>query len=537
MPTSPWLERAIQTVAPRYALQRQLAHARLHALGGMQAAMGGYDSTQGTDRFMGRLQHTPRSADADTLRHITSQRGQSRDLVRNNPIAASAINTNVVRAIGTGLAYSAQPHLATLGWTPEQGDAWRRQAQAEFSLWADSPQCDWDGQLNFYAKQDLTARSMLESGDVFTLLPAAAASAAMPYTLRLQTLEADRVGNPGGVADNAEVAGGVRRGAGGLLAFHLYATHPGSGFPQANRFKGEWVDAVGTSGRHRMLQHMQVLRPDQRRGVPYLAPVVALFKLLGTYTDAEVKAAVVSAYTTLIIETESGNGTAPIFGMDEASAAGPADASGQHSTDVQMGPAAVLNLASGEKANFVNPLRPNPEFAAFVQAVLDQLGAGLFIGSEMLMKKYNTSYVAARAAYLDAWKHLLNLRTLIARSYCQPILETWMAEAVFLGRLQAPGFFADPRMRWAYTRAAWRGDSPGSINPRDEVTAWVTARDARLTTNEHASWELYGTDWNDSYPVMRTEHQQMAADGMLPVPKAGAAAPQPAAPAGAPTNP
>lgn len=529
---SPWLERAIQTVAPRYALQRQLAHARLQAVAGLQSSMatlGGYHSTNGTDAFMGRRMHTPRSADADTLRQITTQRGQSRDLVRNNPIAASAINTNVVRAIGTGLAYSAQPHLPTLGWTPEQGEAWRTQVQAEFSLWADSTQCDWEGQQNFYSKQDLTLRAMLESGDVFTLLPTAAASAAMPYTLRLQTLEADRIGNPAGAVDTAEVAGGVRRGPGGVQAFYLYAVHPGTQITTAQRWAGEWVEAVGPSGRARLLQHMKQLRPEQTRGVPYLAPVVALFKLLGTYTDAEVKAAVVSAYTTLIIETPTGAGSAPIFGMDDATASAqqPADANGQHSTDVQMGPAAVLNLATGEKANFVNPLRPNPEFGAFVQAVLDQLGAGLFIGSEMLMKKYNTSYVAARAAYLDAYKHLLDMRTIIARTFCQPVLETWMAEAVATGRIEAPGFFSSPRMRWAYTRAAWRGDSPGSINPRDEVSAWVQARDARLTTNEHASWELYGTDWADSYPVMRSEQERMAKDGMLPVPKAGAPAPPP----------
>ena len=94
-----------------------------------------------------------------------------------------------------------------------------------------------------------------------------------------------------------------------------------------------------------------------------------------------------------------------------------------------------------------------------------------------------------------------------------------------LGRISAPGFFTDVRLRWAYTRAAWRGDSPGSINPKDEVTAWLNARDGRLATSEQASWELYGTDWNESYPVMLAEHNRMAADGTLPAPKAGAAAP------------
>jgi hypothetical protein len=163
-----------------------------------------------------------------------------------------------------------------------------------------------------------------------------------------------------------------------------------------------------------------------------------------------------------------------------------------------------------------------------VDVVLDQLGAGTFIGREMLMKKYSTSYTAARAAWLDAWKHLLDMRTtIVARTFCQPVYETFMAEAVALGRIRAPGFFSDARLRWAYTRCAWHGDSQGSLNPKDEVTAYGDAVDRRLMTREQAEWQLNGTSWQDTYPTKLAEHQRMVKDQMLPVPKAGAPAPQP----------
>ena len=81
-------------------------------------------------------------------------------------------------------------------------------------------------------------------------------------------------------------------------------------------------------------------------------------------------------------------------------------------------------------------------------------------------------------------------------------------------------------MRWAYTRAAWHGDSMGSINPKDEVAAYTSAIDARLMTRERAVWELFGTDFTADFPQMRREHEQLLAADMLPVPKAGAAAPQ-----------
>jgi hypothetical protein len=98
-----------------------------------------------------------------------------------------------------------------------------------------------------------------------------------------------------------------------------------------------------------------------------------------------------------------------------------------------------------------------------------------------------------------------------------------MAEAVSTGRIRAPGFFADPLVRWAYTRAAWHGDSQGSLNPKDEVAAYRDAIDARLMTHERAEWELFGSDFTRTFPIKKREQKMLSDAGMLPVPKAGAA--------------
>jgi lambda family phage portal protein len=381
---------------------------------------------------------------------------------------------------------------------------------------------------NFYDLQDLVLRGMLESGDDFTVMPDGERTPTMPYALRLQVIEADRVGNPAGAVDSATVAGGIKFEAGRPVACHIYDRHPGALVFDANSglFNGQWFDFVGRSGRRRVLHHFKQLRPEQPRGIPDLAPVMQLFRDLSTYKDAEIKAAVVSAFLTLIIETPAGGNPAPVFG--NAVTAQPQ----QNHDEIAMGPGSVIGLQAGEKATSVNPMRPNPQFGAFVDAILHQLGAGSFLGSEMLMKRYNTSYTAARAAFLDAWKHLLDLRTRVIRTFCQPVVETWMAEAVAIGRVPAPGFFADPMLRWAYTRAAWIGDSQGSLNPKDEVAALVAAIDARLVTRERAEWELFGTDWSESFDTKKSEEDRLRAADMLPVPKAGAASPaEPSIPA------
>jgi capsid protein len=153
------------------------------------------------------------------------------------------------------------------------------------------------------------------------------------------------------------------------------------------------------------------------------------------------------------------------------------------------------------------------------------IGMALNIPVELLMKRFNASYSASRAAFLDAWMFFRTQRAWLAGSFCQPCYETWLAEAVAIGRIAAPGFFADPLLRWAYTRAAWPGDSQGSINPKDEVAAYSAAVDARLMTREKAEWELFGTDWNITTGRKKSEHDRLVRDGILPVPKAGAPAP------------
>lgn len=522
------IDKALLPYAPEKVLSRVKARARVQAFeamasSGTPGAGGGTSGSGAGSRWWNPF---ARSAARDTLPHLGTQRGASRELVRTNPIAAGAINTSVDRIIGTGLAFVASPDRRVLGWSADQAEEWKAHAQAEFSLWADDPQaCDLTGEQTFYQAQGTAVRGAKESGDIFTLLPTAPRTRMQPYSLRFQLIEADRIGNPLGQMDTDAVAGGIKFGPGGRpLAAHIYDRHPGGGYaPKAgSMYAGEWVDFMGRSGRRRLLHHYKKNRPGQPRGVPYLAPVVDLIKQLGRFTEAEVNAAVLNAFFTVLIQTESGN-SAPVFGADNSSASGSAPAA---SDDIGLGMGAVIGLAKGETATFADPKRPNPNAEGFIHMLIGLMGMGLGIPREVLLKQFNSSYSASKAALLDAWVHFRSERMWAGLSFCQPIVETWMAEAVYIGRIKAPGFFSDPLMRWAYTRAAWPGDSMGSINPKDEVAAYTAAIDGRLMTRERAEWELGGTDWNATFDQKLAEHQRLLKHNLLPVPKAGAAAPQ-----------
>lgn len=483
------------------------------------SAMGPADSSEAVNRSSRWWNPSPRDARADSMARLPLQRGASRELARTSPIATGAINTNLDRVVGTGLALVAAPAMKVLGWSDERAQAWKTKVQQEFSLWADSTDCDLESTLTFYQLQQLVLRSTLESGDCFSNLPDAARTRMQPYALRIQVLEADRIGNPLGKMDTATIAGGVKLDAAGApVSYFIYDQHPGSAQAVGARaFRGEWVDRIGNrSGRRRVLHHFRKQRPGAVRGVPYLAPVIDCIKQISRYTEAEIMAAVITSYLTVFIETPDATPSGVFQGETRQE---------EESGEIGLGMGSVVGLAPGEKANLVNPGRPNPNFEPFILAVIKQIGMGLGLPYELLLKQFNASYSSSKAALLDAWAYFRGVRNWLALSFCQPIYETWMTEAVATGRIEAPGYFSDPLMRWAYTRAAWPGDSMGSIDPKDEVAAYVAAIDARLMTRERAMWELFSDSFDDKYSQMKSEHDRLQADGILPVPKAGAPAP------------
>ena len=246
-----------------------------------------------------------------------------------------------------------------------------RKIEREFSLWADSTACDLERLDNFYELQQLAFLNWLMSGDVIATLPVTK-RANMPYDLRICLIEADRLSNPNGIVDPHIIGGVETNDAGEVVAYHISKHHPLS----YDMTETGWtrVEAWGAkTGRRNVLHIMNRERIGQRRGVPFLAPVIEALKQLGRYTDAELVAAVVSGMFTVFIEKESASSDG---GFGEII---PEDAqvdAGDDST-IELAPGAIVDLNEGEKAHDMNPGRPNTAFDGFVVAICRQIGAAL----------------------------------------------------------------------------------------------------------------------------------------------------------------
>ena len=452
-------------------------------------------------------------------------RQRARMLYMAAPIATSAIRTNRTNVVGIGLQLKSRIDREALGMTQEAADAWQAQAEREFALWSENKRaCDATGVNNFAAMQQLALSSWLVSGDVFAVVKQYEPTPLTPYSLRLHLIEADRVATPtasgiitpmllttGKAANGNTIYDGVEVNDDGQIeAYHIRSTYPF----ELGSTTTTWarVQAYGErTGLPNILHVMESERPDQYRGVSYLAQVIEPLLQLRRYTESELTAAVVESFFTAFIKTEAGAGDNP---FNEVGSSLPEVS--RDPNEYEMGPGQINIMEPGEDVTFADPKRPASGFNTFLRAICEQVGAALEIPADLLLKSFNSSYSASRAALMEAWKAFRMRRKWFVDDFCTPVYEIWLSEAVARGRISAPGFFADPAIRAAYLGAEWIGPSQGQLDPTKEITAEILAIGEGITTREQATIRLNGGQWDANVDQLTRENEKLrAAQGQV----------------------
>lgn len=449
-------DRIVSWFNPQRGLERMRSRA-------MASAFGGYVSGDKGHRGMRLWQTSESSANQAITGSLRTMRARSRDLVRNAPIAGGAVSSVVLNVVGDGLVLQSQVDRDVLGLSPEQAREWQLKAQREFSMWA--RHADFTERLTWDEMQELALRSVLESGDLF-VVRRRDASGQTPYGLRLQFIEAERVSNPSyGLNTDTMVDGIVLDDNGVPTGYSISTRYPGDFIYQSAQQWKTYDKGKTVTGTPLILHLYDQQRVDQARGVPYLAPVVAAIKQLSDYTEAEIRAAVISAMFTVFVTKPTVEDDGTIIGT-------PADsASVDPSTELALGNGAIVDLAEGEDVKFADPNRPNTAAQVFIETMCKQIGIALDLPFEVLMKSFNASYSASRASLEMAWQMFRKRRSWLAWKFCQPVYEWVITEAVASGRLQAPGYFADPLIREAWLGSEWIGPSRIQLDPQKEAAA------------------------------------------------------------------
>ncbi len=473
------------------------------------------------------------SAKADINAHLDTLRNRASDQAINTPIGSAAISTTTQYTVGAGLKVFPKIKYSMLNMAPDEAEEWNKKAALEFDLWASSKLCDIRKRNNFYDMQEILYRAYMTDGDSFAIFRRDY-SENMPYTLRIQALEGNRVSNPLGTdyygvggplgvemkAPNGinKIVNGVEVNPDGAVeAYWISNKVPFDPVEMNTATNWTRVKAFGDIvGQPNVLHICHDERPEQYRGVPYLAPVLASLKQVSRYTEAELVAAILRSNFTLFF-TSLGNSSVAgdISGVLGASTY---DSDPQEpvvdASEYHLGPGTINALPKNIDVKSIGSNGGQSTFDTFVTQFVKQISASLNIPYEVLMKNFTSSYSASRAALLQAWEQFKLRRAWFSRDFCQPVYEMWLTEAVATGRIEAPGFFSDPAVRFAYCNAEWYGPSMSILVPVKDVNGAALRIQYGLSTPEREAAEMTGSDFYENLEAIRIAKNKVADSGV-----------------------
>lgn len=491
----------------------------------------GYSEGAASSRIKSLSQYWPRqySAKADIDANYVTLRNRASDLAINTPIGAAAISRSSVSTIGSGLKVFPRPNAELLGMTAEEARKWSRKVAQEFALWAENSECDITHRNTFYDMQWIAYQRYLIDGDHFVLLRRKAPTNNLPYSLRLQLLEGNRVSNPlssqevttGNVwsvesvnnANGNSIINGVEIDSdGAVVAYWISNAVPGD--PTEIRKSAQWVrvEAFGAeTGFANVLQICHDVRAGQYRGVPYLAPVVETLKQVSRYTSAELMSAIIKSFFAIFFTSTVANG-----GIDDYLGS-PTDMEDEdpmapvvNPAEYSLGPGTMNALPKGVDVKSIDASNAQSTFGIFMDQLIKQISASLNMPYEVLMGAFTSSYSASRAALLQAWEEFKLRRTWFARDFCQPVYEMWLVEAIATGRIEAPGFFDDPLIRAAWCKAEWFGPTMAILDPQRDVQGSMLRVQNGLSTREREAAEMTGSSYEDNLDQLAYEERLIA---------------------------
>ena len=513
-----FFNRVLHAIAPQYLAKKKLSQATANflAMYGQNSGSGygnhGAGNT-GVTRLWGSYSS---SSDSDLIvnRDILVQR--SRDLFMSSPLPNGVLKDIAQNVSGGGLTLKSSINYEYLGISNEAAKKLEKKIEFEFSLWSQrSYCCDVEATKSFDDMQTLVMLSVLLSGDVFVSMPIQKHKNSI-YDLKLKIIEADRVMDPLEKDPKKNILGGIELDdLGRPVAYYLWNQLPyAQNFAKIQMPKSEKIPVFGEkTGRRNMLHLFTAERPEQRRGIPILSPVLEMFKQLTRYSEAEIMSAVVASSFSVFIkkinptqetfDSVTNNLSNKMGGTQNTEM--PAQTGGY--ANYRIEPGMVMEMNPNESIEIANPTRPNTGYGDFVDSILKQVAVGLGLPQEYMLKNMTSSYSASRAAIMLAWEMFTSRRKWLVREFCQPVYEEWLSEAVAKGRVNLPGFFDDLAVKAAWCKSNWIGTNPIQIDPEKDAKAAKLRIDEFLSTREHEAISQSNKSFDEIVAAQEVEIQ------------------------------
>lgn len=366
----------------------------------------------------------------------------ARDMIRNRAIAARARDVVVGSVVGAGIV----PSVTAPDLTQAQRDAIGA-VVGEHLL---TVKIDAMREHSLCELQAIAMAAIFSDGEVLVRRrwrdPAYEPDLALPFQIEL--LEIDHLDHSRSGWGQNQVQEGIEYGPTGRVeAYHLLQFHPGDGLGLLRQ------GTVRVPARD-VLHLRRVDRPEQVRGVPWLAPVMLTLGELSDYQEAQILKQKVAALLAVILESEGDGVTPPDM-----------------SQLATLGPGAVVQAPPGWKPNFTTPPRVDG-YPEFMKEGLRRIATGIGITYESLAGDLEgVNFSSGRMGRIDMDRNIDIWQALLVRQFCQGV-ERWMQDAW----RKAPSL---PRGAF---RLEWTAPRRPLIDPTKEIPAMLAEIEGGLTS-------------------------------------------------------
>jgi lambda family phage portal protein len=491
---------------------------------------GAYEGADLRNREMAMWDPSRGSADDDIIGGKSTMDARSRDLMRNDAYARSALENRKDSVVGDLFALNSEPSTPILqAQDKRMDDKWSEEFQNEvetlFTLWAESANnwVDASRHNNFTEQVRLVVGLEMMTGESLTSAEWIQ-GADRPFNTAFQMIDTDRLMDPPIIGTRKYLRGGVQKNfRGEPLGYWVRRHHPNDiNSMLANDFK--YTPRVKSTGRVQMIHIFEQTRPDQTRGVGAMTAALKETRLGSQFRDIMLQNAIVNATYAATIESEMD--PAKVFealgggkGNDDwgttvseygAGFLGAVNDYQKNAKNTTLNGVRIPHLFPGTKLNLHAPGQGGPLGTDFEKSILRYLAANFGMSYEQLSRDFSeTNYSSLRGALNEVHKHMKARKRAVADKYANHVFMLFLEEAIAKGAISSmpsgggPSFW-EGLNREAYSNCSWIGASRGQIDELKETQASVLKVKYGLSTRAE-ELAKQGKDWRVTFKQIKRE--------------------------------
>ena len=428
----PWLDRALENIAPTWALKRLEAR--------VAKSLFEYNAAR-TNRLYAPKQYAQPAESSQNQRDRVVMMYEAQDLVQNFPEARE-----ISRKFGT--------YLTPNEYSPTTGDRDYNQTISEyFHAWCKT--CDVTNRHSFKKLVQLAAEERPVDGDCGFVIRRSGEG------LKLQLVPATRIGNPNdtAVASNNYFQGIITNDFGQPVAYRIFRVTRDGVY-----FGAEDIPA------NQFCHYMDPFRVDQYRGITDFHAAIQTARMLHDILQAEKAGVRFSSQQAALIFNDRGTANPRnLFQPNPALSLPNGQQQKNELTEVGM----IRYFQNSDRVE-VMPSRPSQAFTGFVQHLMHEIALGVGVPEGVLFGTQDYKGPSVRAEFAAADRVFTRQQGVLTDKVLDPIKDAVIIDAIARGEIPPPPLLAGETMVHALRRATsgeWRFPAKLSIDVGRESAA------------------------------------------------------------------